>query len=202
MSANLMKRVLVIDDDPVVGKCFDHVLSPKGYAVITAAGGLEALDRIAHEDYDAVYTDIKMPGMSGIEVARRIRATRPWLPVVIVTGYGTEEQQAEAKKLGVIDFLHKPLTPEEIEGSAASLMEGEPDAAQAALALPLDLDLQEAFLKTPAARPSAVLMHARNVALFFLAPLIALAYVVIGPLVGLGMLAWMGFKALAKPARR
>ena len=63
------KKVLVIDDDPVVGKSFARVLSGKGYAVITAKDGQEALDKLASESYDLVYTDIKMPGMSGLEVA-------------------------------------------------------------------------------------------------------------------------------------
>jgi CheY-like chemotaxis protein len=71
------------DDDPVVGKSFDRVLSPKGYAVIHAASGAEALARLETENYDMVYTDIKMPEMDGIEVAKRIKASCPWLPVVI-----------------------------------------------------------------------------------------------------------------------
>ena len=102
-----LKKVLVVDDDPVVGKSFDRVLAPKGYAVIHAAGGAEALERLAADSYDMVYTDIRMPGMDGIEVARRIKASRPWMPVVIVTGYGTEANEAEARSAGVAGFLHK-----------------------------------------------------------------------------------------------
>ena len=84
------KKVLVIDDDPVVGKSFQRVLDGgKGYAVISATSGAEALDRLAREDYDVVYADIKMPGMDGLEVTERIKASRPWLPVVIITGYGS-----------------------------------------------------------------------------------------------------------------
>jgi CheY-like chemotaxis protein len=117
-----MKRVLVVDDDPVVGKSIDRVLAPKGYAVITAGNGEEALARIAAEDYDMVYTDIRMPGMDGIEVTRRIKASRPWLPVLIVTGFGTDENEAAAKAMGVAGFLRKPLAPEAIEDSALGAM--------------------------------------------------------------------------------
>jgi CheY-like chemotaxis protein len=192
---SLMKRVLVVDDDPVIGESFDRVLTPKGYAVIHAASGGEALERLAAEDYDLVYTDIKMPGMSGIEVARRVRASRPWLPVVIVTGYGSAENQARAKEIGVTAFLDKPLTPEMIERATAEFtteaaaptqvlsMEGPPVAAEA----------------PPAAAPArrnGALAFARNVGLFFAAPLIGLVYVVIAPVVGLGLLAWIGGKAL------
>ena len=112
MTTQALRKVLVVDDDPVVGRSIDRILSPRGYAVISAASGAEALDRLAREDYDVVYTDIKMPGMDGLEVAERIKASRPWLPVVIVTGYGSEANEARAKDIGVAGFLRKPLSPE------------------------------------------------------------------------------------------
>ena len=112
------RKILVVDDDPVVGKSFDRVLSGKGYAVITAQNGEEALHQLANENYDAVFTDIKMPGMSGIEVAQKIKAAKPWLPVVIVTGYSTDAYRAAAEAAGVSGFLQKPLSPEMIAGSA------------------------------------------------------------------------------------
>ena len=112
------RKILVVDDDPVVGKSFDRVLSGKGYAVITAQNGEEALHKLANENYDAVFTDIKMPGMSGIEVAQKIKAAKPWLPVVIVTGYSTDAYRAAAEAAGVSGFLQKPLSPEMIAGSA------------------------------------------------------------------------------------
>ena len=115
-------RVLVVDDDPVVARSIDRVLTGKGYAVITASGGTEALEKLAQEKYDAVFTDIRMPGMDGFEVAKRIKATQPWLPVVIVTGYGSPESKARAKELGVAGFLHKPLSPDMIEGSAREVL--------------------------------------------------------------------------------
>ncbi len=105
------RKVLVVDDDPVIARSFDRVLSGKGYAVINARDGEEALRKLKDEKYDVVFTDIRMPGMSGIEVAERVKASQPWLPVVIVTGYGTEENQARARAAGVSGFLHKPLSP-------------------------------------------------------------------------------------------
>ncbi|MGZ5584630.1 MAG: response regulator [Usitatibacter sp.] len=182
-----LKRVLVIDDDPVVGTSFNRVLTPKGYAVITAANGDEALAKIAREDYDVVYTDIKMPGMNGLEVARRIKEARPWMPVVIVTGYGTDANVEEAKRLGVAGFLNKPLTPETIEGTTTSFTLPEEAAEAAAPAAAETAAVPEKL--TPA-------RFAKNIALFIAAPFIALGYVVIGPIVGLGMLAWFGARAL------
>lgn len=168
------KKVLVIDDDPVVGKSFKRVLAGKGYAVMSVAGGAEALERLKHEDYDVVYADIKMPGMSGLEVTERIKASRPWLPVVIVTGYGSEANEARAKELGVSAFLRKPLSPEMIEGSAQEALR---PAAEAET------------------RSSAGLL-AKNVALFIAAPFIGLAYVVALPFIGLALLGWVAVKAM------
>ncbi|NIP18269.1 MAG: response regulator, partial [Xanthomonadales bacterium] len=112
---NAKPQVLVIDDDAVVGRSFDRVLSRQGYKVSTALSGEEALDKIDEHDYDVVFTDIKMPGMDGLEVAERIMDRCPWTPVVVITGYGTEENEARAKVLGTDGFVRKPLTPEIIE---------------------------------------------------------------------------------------
>ncbi len=175
------KKVLVIDDDPVVGKSFQRVLDGgKGYAVISAASGAEALDRLAREDYDVVYADIKMPGMDGLEVTERIKAKSPWLPVVIVTGYGSEANEARAKQLGVSAFLRKPLSPEMIEGSLQQALQPQAKVAT------------EAKVETR----GGPALFAKNVGLFIAAPFIGLAYVVAMPFVGLGLLGWLAVKAL------
>jgi CheY-like chemotaxis protein len=223
MSA-LHKKVLVVDDDPVVGRSFDRVLSERGYAVITAANGQEALDRMAREDYDMVFTDIRMPGMDGIDVAAEIKARQPWMPVVIVTGYGTADAQARAKEVGVTAFLHKPLSSDAIEASAREALEAAaaPVAQAAAVAVPLGLPVAPKpapveIVEVPAKAEPVVSSAAndepeatwaevgagagrflRNVGLFIAAPFVSLAYIVLFPFVGLGMLAWMGIGALRK----
>ena len=186
-----LRKVLVVDDDPVVGKSFDRVLSARGYAVITAENGQEALNKLSRENYDVVFTDIRMPGMNGLEVAERVKASQPWLPVVIVTGYGTEANEARAEAAGVSGFLHKPLSPAMIEFSTQQALlkkntAAEPQAAaEAASAAP-----QPAV----AGRGSAL----KNIALFIAAPFVGLAYMLAFPFVGLGMLAWMGAQAAAR----
>jgi len=181
-----LKKVLVVDDDPVVGRSFERVLSGKGYAVITARDGEEALHKLDAEAYDVVFTDIRMPGMSGLEVAERVKASQPWLPVVIVTGYGTEENEARAEAAGVTEFLRKPLSPEAIEGSAEKVLHERIEHAAT----------EEAV--APVAAPGGVGTALKNIALFFAAPFIGLAYLILGPIVGLAVLAWMGTKAVAR----
>ncbi len=187
MSA-LQHKVLVVDDDPVVGKSFNRVLSQKGYVVVTAENAQEALSKVQEGEYDVVFTDIKMPGMSGIELAERLKVERPWTPVVIVTGYGSTANQERAKAAGVSSFLEKPLSPEMIEGS---MMKALLDAVPAVLP-----GLVEAVHPEPAAEDS----HLKKVALFVAAPFIGLLYAVLLPFVGLGMLAYLGIKAIKNNA--
>lgn len=191
------RKVLVVDDDPVVGASIDRVLSTKGYAVINAASGPEALERIANEDYDVVYTDIKMPGMSGLEVARRVKASRPWLPVVIITGYGTGDNELEAREIGTAGFLRKPLAPDVIEGSLYRAIDFGKSAE--AVAAPAAAPMAPAPMQAPqeeAPVRRGVGGFLKNAGLFLASPFIGLAYVLVFPFVGLGMVAYMGFKAL------
>ena len=179
-----LKKIMVVDDDPVVATSLNRVLTGKGYAVITAKDGEEALGKLRSEKYDLVYTDIRMPGMSGLELAEHVKANQPWLPVVIITGYGTAESEARAATAGVAGFLHKPLSPDVIEESAHS--------ALAAAARSHAEEAVESVPATPAAAPRTAGQAVKNIALFFAAPFIGLAYILAFPFVGLGMLAWMG----------
>jgi CheY-like chemotaxis protein len=192
-----LRKVLVVDDDAVVGKSFNRVLSEKkGYVVTTVENAHEALEQMREQSFDVVFTDIKMPGMDGVELAERVKASQPWTPVVIITGYGTTENESRAKAAGVSDFVRKPLSPEMIEESAANALRT-PVAALAAQAA--------AAPAAPAAQAQleAVAEESRikNVALFLAAPFIGLAYAVMLPLVGFAMLAWAAWKAMnANPA--
>ena len=191
-----LRKVLVVDDDPVVGKSFDRVLSGKGYAVITASNGQEALNKLEAEDYDVVFTDIKMPGMSGLDMAERVKQRQPWLPVVIVTGYGSPENKARAEAAGVSSFLRKPLSPEMIEGSAQKAFSEKDATAQS-------VTEASTIAQPAAAAPSGaknVVRLLKNVALFFAAPFVGLAYILAFPIVGIGMLAWVAIQAQKKKA--
>jgi CheY-like chemotaxis protein len=181
--------VLVVDDDPVVGKSFNRVLSEeKGYLVVTAANAAQALEILREQEYDVVYTDIKMPGMDGLELAEQVKAKRPWTPVVIVTGYGTTANEDRARAAGVTAFMRKPLSPEMIEASATqALLTPTP-----AMAAPLPTSAVGEAGVQPLAKESKL----KNVALFLAAPFIGLAYAVLLPFVGIAMLAWVGGRAL------
>lgn len=171
--------------------------------MVTASDGAEALRKIAAEQYDAVFTDIRMPGMDGIAVAEQIKSRQPWLPVVIVSGYATAENEARAKAAGVSAVLHKPLSPEMIEdGARAAIVEKDAVAVPAAN----DSPLAEAPLPVIESLPETAsgLGLWKSVGLVVGAPLLGLAYVVVLPFVGLAVLIalpfWYGGKALWKRA--
>ena len=179
-----LRKVLVVDDDGAVAKSFDRVLTQKGYAVITAHDAREALERMRAEEVDLVFTDIRMPGMDGLELAEKVKARRPWTPVVIVTGYGTAAAEERARAAGVSAFLHKPLTPELIEDSTASALR----AAEA----PMPAEAPAEPVERAEAEPRR--SRIKDIALFALAPFVGLVYAVFLPIVGLGVLGWIGKK--------
>ena len=192
---NAKLQVLVIDDDAVVGRSFDRVLSEKGYDVSTALSGEEALETIEHSKFDVVFTDIKMPGMDGLEVTERIKARCPWTPVVVITGYGTQDNESKASVLGASGFVRKPLTPEMIESITLKAVNDSvvlKDVNEATE----DVVEAEAVTEDVAAEPKRSV--AKNIGLFFASPFIALGYVIALPIVGFYQFAKLGREAFIK----
>lgn len=197
---NAKTQVLVIDDDAVVGHSFERVLSRKGYEVSTALNGEDALHTMENKEFDVVFTDIKMPGMDGLEVTERIKAKCPWTPVVVVTGYGSTENEARAAVLGANGFVRKPLTPEIIESITLKALAGDESAAEPEVKA--GKAVEEAV--EPATRHVALRkagVFAKNAGLFFAAPFIALGYVMALPAVGFYMMGKLGYEAYAKKRR-
>ena len=107
-------RVLVVDDEPVVIKSCDRILSSEGMAVEGAATGSYGLELTDKGRFDAMVLDLRIPDTNGIEILRRVKQTKPELEVVIITGYPSVNTAVEALKLGACDYVVKPFTPEEI----------------------------------------------------------------------------------------
>ena len=109
-----LPRILVIDDDAAIRDSLRMILEYEEYQFVGAASGQEGLEAIQRERPDIVLLDIKMPGMDGMEVLRRVRALDEGLPVVMISGHGTTATAVEAIRSGAIDFLDKPLGSERV----------------------------------------------------------------------------------------
>lgn len=195
---NTNMKVLVIDDDAVVGRSFDRVLSNKGYDVSTVLNGEDALSSMEENNYDVVFTDIKMPGMDGLEVTERIKQRCPWTPVVVITGYGTQDNEEKASVLGASGFVRKPLTPEMIESITLKAVNDPkvettpPKTVKVAEAVNAEATENEATVK------QASNSRLKNIGLFFASPFIALGYVIALPFVGFYMFAKLSHEAYSK----
>ncbi|HYO02981.1 MAG TPA: response regulator [Mycobacterium sp.] len=119
---DIFATVLAVDDQPANLRLLDAVLTPRGYRVLTASSGPDALALLESGDVDLVLLDVVMPDMDGYEVCRRIRATpaTEFLPVVMITASGSEQRLA-ALEAGVDDFIPKPFDQSELLARVASL---------------------------------------------------------------------------------
>ena len=109
-----METILVVDDEKNYLLVLSAVLEEEGYEVLTAPGGLEALEIQKSSDLDLVLTDMKMPGMDGIELLERIKAYDPDLPVIMMTAHGTVDKAVEAMQKGAYSYVLKPFDNERL----------------------------------------------------------------------------------------
>ena len=107
-------RVLIVDDDQSSLNMLEEFLEEEGFGVVTASDGVEAIEKIREEDLDIILTDLKMPGVDGIEVLKTAKKVDANLHVVIVTGYASLETALQAIKEGAYDYITKPFRLEEV----------------------------------------------------------------------------------------
>jgi len=117
------ERILIVDDEEDVLDTYIQALSREGYQIQGTGNGFEAIEMVKEQDFDLLLTDIKMPGMSGIETYRAIKQYKPDIVGVAITGYGSMETAIEALELGMDDFLLKPFSLDKLSAAVSKALD-------------------------------------------------------------------------------
>jgi len=111
---NPKAKILCVDDEAIILDSFRKILVIDGYSIDTVENGQEALHLVQSHHYDFLFTDLKMPEMDGVDVAKSVKHLRPDIDVIIITGYATVETAVEVMKFGAMDYVQKPFTEDEL----------------------------------------------------------------------------------------
>ncbi|MBC7232599.1 MAG: response regulator [Chloroflexi bacterium] len=142
------ERILIVEDEPDIRDMCTRALAREGYQVTGASNGAEAIQMAKEQDFDLLLTDIRMPGMNGLQAYRAIQQLRPDIVGVVITAYGSVETAIEALKLGAEDFLLKPFSLEELRTAISRALEKkrlERENARLKALIPL-LQLSQTFM--------------------------------------------------------
>ena len=118
----MSKRILIVDDEKNIRMTLKHCLVDQNYDIDMAVNGDEALDLLENSTFDLVLLDIKMPGLDGMKVLEHLRNNGNDVTVIMMTAYGTVENAVEAMKMGAVDFISKPFTPDEIRNIVINIL--------------------------------------------------------------------------------
>ena len=109
------KPILIVDDEPIVRESIRDWLVDDGYQVVTAESAEEALELLQKQEFSILVLDIRLPGKTGIQILKEIKALKPQIKSIVITAYPSAELAVEAMKLGAVDYLIKPVAPDELE---------------------------------------------------------------------------------------
>jgi CheY-like chemotaxis protein len=123
MATQARPRVLLVEDDDDNRELMAEVLESAGYEVVSARSGAEGLRQLSESPVNAVVTDVGMPGMGGLDVARAAKQIAPRVPVVVVTGYSEREDISSARGSVVDDVLVKPVDPDALTQAVDRLVQ-------------------------------------------------------------------------------
>ena len=116
-------KILIIDDEISIRESIKMILEYENYIVDTAENGTDGINKIKDENFDLVLLDVKMPGLSGLDVLEMIKERDKYLPVIMISGHGTIETAIESTKKGAFDFLEKPLDRDKVLISVRNAIE-------------------------------------------------------------------------------
>lgn len=190
MYATHKNRVMVVDDEEGVRLSWNRFLSDRGFDVVTVEDGDTAVSRLKKEPVDVVISDLRMPGLDGLQLLEWVHKRTPDTPFILLTGYGNEEVERQARQLGVYEYLNKPISPEALSAVVTTAIQLHAIAAKA------EPQLEAAAAAKP--KPHRAKTVVQIAGGLVLAPILGLAFVMFLPVIGFGMLFRVIFDALRK----
>ncbi len=130
------KRVLVVDDEQIVRDSCERVLKNAGYEVQTVCNGRDALAACRAQRFDVMLTDLRMPDMDGLEVAKALTSEFPDIRIIVITGYPSQDTAQQARELGVFDYIQKPVNPNRLTEATAEVLTHPPRFTSADFSVP------------------------------------------------------------------
>lgn len=140
------RQILIVDDEKNIRMTMTRALEPLGLPVHTAVNGEDALEKLSEGEFALVFLDLKMNGIDGVEVLRRINEAWPATRVIVISAHGTIGSAVEVMKLGAVDFLEKPFSPVDVREHATAVLEREELDEQAALHYPALIEVAKRYV--------------------------------------------------------
>ena len=191
-------RVMFVDDEEGVRLSWNRYLSDHGFDVTTVENGEEAISQLRTKPVDVVVSDLRMPGVDGIQLLEWLHDRQPETRFILLTGYGNEEVEQKVRELGAFDYLNKPISPDTLAAVVT--------AATHLKLIPTEVAPETQVVEAVSAVEEAVPVVAEPVEVkrksalrrsleiltgLVVAPLLGLAFVVFLPIIGFGALFWM-----------
>jgi DNA-binding NtrC family response regulator len=121
----MRKTLLVVDDEKLVRWAIQQSMGEENFTVVSAADGEDAIDKIRKETFDVIITDLIMPGLNGLELARMVRDLQPQSKVIMMTSHSELLDKGEAKNAGVQGFIDKPFLVQEVKSVVRQIISGD-----------------------------------------------------------------------------
>lgn len=155
------QRIFFVDDEPSLRKAVSKTLQRLGSQVRCFADAGTCLEQLRVKRCDLLITDVKMPGMDGIELLIEARRIAPWLPVLVITGYGDVQMAVRAMKAGALDFIEKPLNRKSLLSAVESALErgGAPDRLRGKALTRTEMRTLRLILDSKSNKEIAALLH-------------------------------------------
>lgn len=200
------QRVMVVDDEEGVRLSWNRYLSDKGFDVTTVEDGTTAISRLSEKPVDVVVSDLRMPGLDGLQLLQWIHDSQPGTRFILLTGYGNEDVEKKARTLGAYEYLNKPISPEALSAiiTAATVLEKKESESVVVAEAATDV-LPELLQKVPLAETILAASKRRRfttlaqaVGGLILAPILGLIFVMFLPVIGFATLFRVMLQAIRK----